>query len=75
MGHGIVKALDIRIEHPVHTLPQDADVQGIQRIMLTAPRPESIGKPDEVLLVDRLQNGRDRLLDDLVRWDPSAFGM
>src|SRR5262245_15656001 len=34
--------------------------------MLAAPRPEPIGKPDEVLLVDRFQNCRDRLLDDLV---------
>jgi hypothetical protein len=46
-------------------LPQDTDVQRIQRSMLAAPRPEPIGKPDEVLLVDRLQNCRDRLLDDL----------
>src|SRR5262245_11809464 len=66
VGHGIVKALDIRIEHPVHPLPQDTDVESIQRIMLAAPRPEPIGKPDEVLLVDRFQNCRDRLLDDLV---------
>src|SRR5262245_30615752 len=66
VGHGIVKALDIRIEHPVHPLPQDTDVESIQRIMLAAPRPEPIGKPDEVLLVDRFQNCRNRLLDDLV---------
>src|SRR5215813_13807825 len=66
VGHGIVKALDIRIEHPVHPLPQDTDVESIQRIMLATPRPEPIGKPDEVLLVDRFQNCRDRLLDDLV---------
>ena len=61
-----LKAPDIRIEHPVHPLPHDADVECIQRIMLAAPRSEPIGKPDEVLLVDRLQNCRDRLLDDLV---------
>src|SRR5262249_1803743 len=34
--------------------------------MLASSWPEPIGKPDEVLLVDRLQNRRDRLLDDLV---------
>ena len=41
-------------------------MQSVQRIVLATPRPEPIGKPDEVLLVDRLQNCRDRLLDDLV---------
>ena len=41
-------------------------MESIQRIVLAAPRPEPIGKPDEVLLVDRLQNRRDRLLDHLV---------
>jgi hypothetical protein len=41
-------------------------VQGVQRIMLTASRSESIGKTDEVLLVDGLQYCRNRLLDDLV---------
>src|SRR5215468_2636639 len=67
VGHGIVKAPDIRIEHPVHPLPQDPDVESIQRIVLASSWPEPIGKPDEVLLVDRLQNRRDRLLDHLER--------
>src|SRR5262249_52031119 len=66
VGHGIVKAPDIRVEHPIHPLPQDTDVERIQRIVLAAPRPKPIGKPDEVLLVDRSKNRRDRLLDDFV---------
>jgi hypothetical protein len=41
---------DIRIEHPIHPPPQDTDVESVQRIVLAAPRPEPIGKPDEVLL-------------------------
>jgi hypothetical protein len=41
VGHGIVKAPDIRIEHPVHPLPEDADMKGVQRIMLAAPRPDA----------------------------------
>src|SRR5215471_20847866 len=41
-------------------------VESIQRIVLAAPRPKPIGKPDEVLLLDRFQNRRDRLLDDFV---------
>lgn len=62
MGHGIEKAPDIRVEHPVHSLPKNADVQGVQRIVLTASRSEPIGKPDEVLLVDSFQNCRDGLV-------------
>ena len=41
-------------------------MKGVQRIVLTASRSESVGKADEVFLVDGLQNCRDRLLDDLV---------
>src|SRR5262249_16212349 len=62
VGHGI----DIRIEHPVHSLPQVTDVESIQRIVLASSWPEPLGKPNEVLLVDRFQNRRDRLLDHLV---------
>ena len=41
-------------------------MESIQRIVLASSWPEPVGKPDEVLLVDRLQNRRDRLLDHLV---------
>jgi hypothetical protein len=58
-------------------------MESIQRIMLAASRPEPIGKSDEVLLIDRFQDCRDRLLDDLVLqaqngerpWDPSTLEM
>ena len=40
--------------------------QSIQRIMLAAPRPKPVPKPEEVLLVDRVQHRRDRALDELV---------
>src|SRR5262249_6478961 len=40
------KRMDIRIEHPIHPLPQNTDVERIQRIVLAAPRPKPIGKPD-----------------------------
>ena len=39
-------------------------MEGVQRIVLAASRPESVGEPEEVLLVDGLENRRDRLLDD-----------
>ena len=66
MGHGIEKALDIRVQHPVHLLPVNPSVESVQRIVLAAPRSESIREAKKILLVDRLQNVHDRLLDDLV---------
>src|ERR1700686_4291154 len=66
MGHGIEEAPDIRIKHPVHLLPEDADMERVQRIVLAASWPESVGEPKEVFLVDCFENRRNRLLDDLV---------
>src|SRR6267143_3159462 len=66
MGHGIEKALYIRIQHPVHLLPVNPGVESVQRIVLTAPRSESIRKAEEILLVDGLQNVHDGLLNDFV---------
>ena len=51
----------IRVKHPIHSLPENAGMEGVQRIVLAAPRPESVGE-----LVDCYQNRRDRLLDDFV---------
>jgi len=66
MGHGIEKALDIRIQHPVHLLPVNPGVESVQRIMLAAPRSESVREAEKILLVDGLQNVHDCLLDDHV---------
>src|SRR6202049_3128966 len=41
-------------------------MESVQRIVLTTSRPESIGKPKEVLLVDCFEYRRDRLLDDFI---------
>src|ERR1700693_2994313 len=41
-------------------------MKSVQRIVLATSRPESIGNPKEVLLVDCFENCRDRLLDDFV---------
>ena len=40
--------------------------QGVQRIMLAALRSESVREPEEVFLVDRVQDSDSRPLDDLV---------
>ena len=41
VGHGIEKALDIRVQHPVHLLPVNPGVERVQRIVLAAPRSEN----------------------------------
>src|SRR5580704_2590074 len=41
-------------------------MESVQRIVLAAPRSESVGEPEEVFLVDCFENRRDRLLDDFV---------
>ena len=41
-------------------------MEGVQRIVLAAPRPEPVGEPEEVFLVDCFENRRDRLLNDFV---------
>ena len=74
---------DVRVEHPVHSLPFDPDRQRAERVVGFPPRPEPVGKTAEVHLVDGVQH-----LDD-ARWTilsssvampsgrcrPSAFGM
>src|SRR5580658_7660011 len=66
MGHGIEKAPDVRLKHPAHLLPENTGVESVQRIVLAAPRPKSVGEPEKVFLVDCFENRRDRLLDDFV---------
>src|SRR5271156_4505907 len=60
------KALDIRVQHPVHLLPVNPGVESVQRIVLAAPRSEPVREAEKILLVDGLQNIHDSLLDDLV---------
>jgi hypothetical protein len=64
------KACASRVEHPVHPSPVNADMESVQRIMLAATRPESVGESHKVLLVDRLQYRHDCLLDNLVLQAP-----
>ena len=42
------------------------DPERVQRVVLAAPGPEPVREAQEVLLVDRVEDRHDRLLDDLV---------
>jgi len=56
------------------TASENAGVEGVQRIVLATPRPESVGKPKEVFLVDCFENRRDRLLDNFILQTQNAQG-
>src|SRR3989475_1351292 len=67
----IEKAFDVQIEHPVHFSRQQSRVERIQRLMLAAPWPEPVRKPEKVRFVDSVQHLDRRALDDFVfqRWN------
>jgi hypothetical protein len=62
----IEKASDVGIQNPVHLAPVDPNRQRVQRIVLTAPRPEPVAEPQEVLFPDCVQHFHQRTLDYLV---------
>ena len=59
-------AADVAVEHPVHLLRQQPGVQGVQRMVLTPARPESVREAEKVRLVDGIQHLDRRALDYLV---------
>src|SRR5580704_5436651 len=66
VGKPIEEALDVQIEHPVHFSRQQSRIESVQRLMLTAPRPEPIRETEKVRFVDSVQHLDRRALDDLV---------
>ena len=63
---GVEETTNVRIEHPVHLLPRQSHPQRVQRIVLAAPGTEPVREPQEILLVDLVEDFRHRTLDDLV---------
>ena len=62
----IEKRPNVKIQHPVHPLTCDSDVERVQRIVLAAPWPEAIREAQEVLFPDLVENRPYRVLDDFV---------
>jgi hypothetical protein len=62
----VEKGLHVQIQHPVHFLLRDSDVQRIQGIVLAAPRPEPVRKTFEVLFPNRVEYFPYRSLYDFV---------
>ncbi len=76
----VEKCPNVQIEHPVHLLARNPDVERVQRIMLAAPRPEPVGEAQKVLFPDLVENRPHRVLNDLVlqrrdpQWSLSSIG-
>src|SRR5215469_5488419 len=68
----VEKGPDVQVDHPVHSLAHDPHPERVQCIVLSAPRPEAVAKAQKVLFPYLVENGSDRVLDDLVfqRRDP-----
>jgi len=62
----IQEAANVRLEHPVHSLPLDAHRQRVQRLLRAATGPETVTKAFEVDLIDLIEDRHHGLLHDLV---------
>jgi hypothetical protein len=66
LAHLVEERPDVGVQYEVHPPAVDPDHERIERIMRPAPGPEPIREPEEVLLVDRIQQRGRGPLDDLV---------
>ncbi len=66
VGHVVEKAPNVCVQHPAHSLPLDSHIQRIQRLMRAATGPEPIRKSFEVHLINLIEDGHHRLLNNLV---------
>src|SRR5713226_9344769 len=62
----IEEAQNVRIEHPVHSLPLNAHRQRVQRLMRAATGTEPVRKALEVDLVNLVEDRHHGLLNDFV---------
>ena len=62
----VEKSPNVAVQHPVDSPPPKSDMQRVQRLMLVAPWPEPIGESLELLLVNQVEDGDHRLLDDFI---------
>src|SRR5712691_8825669 len=64
--HVVEETTNVRIEHPVHSLPLDAHRQRVQRLVRAATRPKPVRKAFEVDLIDLVEDRHHSLLNDFV---------
>ena len=64
--HRVEESANVRVQHPTDFALFDGHRDRVQRVMLAAVGPESIGKSQEVFLVNRIEHGHCRPLDYFV---------
>src|SRR5208282_2985658 len=80
MAYRVKERPDIGVQDPVYLAGLNRHDQRVERVVLPPPRPKPVREPEEVLLVDRVQNFDQRPLDDLVlqggnpQWPLAAVG-
>src|SRR5262249_2159788 len=77
----VEKGSNVGVKNEVHLPAGDSDAERIQRIMLSAPRPEAIAEPKEIFLKNAVQHLGGRPLDHFVfqgghrKWALSSVGL
>ena len=66
LAYRVEESRNVSVQYPVHLSAPDPDREGVQRIVLAASRPEGVREPEEVFLVDRVEQFGECALDDLV---------
>src|SRR6266508_1083419 len=66
MVQTIEEPADVSIQHPAHLSRQQPRVQSIQRFVLALAGPVTIRETEKVSLIDCIQQGHCRSLDDLI---------
>jgi hypothetical protein len=62
----VEEGTNVRIEHPVHPPRGDPHTERIERLVGTPTRPEPVGEPLEVPVVDLVEDDHHSVLDELV---------
>jgi hypothetical protein len=62
----VEEATNVCVQHPVHFPSSDAHRKSVECLMRSTPRPKPIGKPQEVRLIDGVEDLNNGPLDDFV---------
>ena len=66
VAHIVKEPANVRIQHPVHSLPEDAHIQRIQRLMRAATGTEPIREAFEIDLIYLVEDRHHGLLNKFV---------
>ena len=65
-AHRVEELRNVGVDNVIHLPGVDGRRQGVERVVRSPPRPESVAEAEEVFLVDRIQHVGHGALNDLV---------